>query len=163
MSLADACLVRLSEMHRERRIFTPDEDFRIHRPHGNKVIPLLMPEEEPSIPVGAMDRDPVLPGSSPYSLNPSRSHFQCRQHRIVRITLRPIGVERVRVGRVERGVPGEAVGQVGIGEEQPAKGDRVRFASPKDLLGGVASEPFVGHVKTSKLTLQLRADPVGSE
>lgn len=45
MSLADACLVRLSELHRESRIFTLDEDFRIYRRHGNKVIPVLMPED----------------------------------------------------------------------------------------------------------------------
>lgn len=45
MSLADACLVRLSELHRDSRIFTLDADFRIYRRHGNKVIPLLMPEE----------------------------------------------------------------------------------------------------------------------
>jgi uncharacterized protein len=43
MSLADACLVRLSEMHRDSIVFTLDSDFRIYRPHGNKVIPLLMP------------------------------------------------------------------------------------------------------------------------
>ena len=45
MSLADACLVRLSELHRDSRIFTLDEDFRIYRRHGSKVIPLLMPDE----------------------------------------------------------------------------------------------------------------------
>ncbi|MCL4786326.1 MAG: PIN domain-containing protein [Verrucomicrobia bacterium] len=45
MSLADACLVRLSELHRDSRIFTLDADFRIYRRHGNKVIPLLMPED----------------------------------------------------------------------------------------------------------------------
>lgn len=45
MSLADACLVRLSELHRDSRILTLDEDFRIYRRHGNKVIPVLMPAE----------------------------------------------------------------------------------------------------------------------
>jgi uncharacterized protein len=44
MSLADACLVRLSEMHTAAAVFTLDWDFRIYRRHGNKVIPLLMPE-----------------------------------------------------------------------------------------------------------------------
>lgn len=44
MSLADACLVRLSEMHRDARVFTLDSDFRIYRRHGNKVIPVLMPD-----------------------------------------------------------------------------------------------------------------------
>jgi predicted nucleic acid-binding protein len=45
MSLADACLVRLSELHKDSVIFTLDEDFRIYRRHGNKVIPVLMPED----------------------------------------------------------------------------------------------------------------------
>ncbi len=44
MSLADACLVRLSEIHTAGVVFTLDSDFRIYRRHGNKVIPVLMPE-----------------------------------------------------------------------------------------------------------------------
>lgn len=44
MSLADACLVRMSELHRDSTVFTLDSDFRIYRRHGNKVIPVLMPE-----------------------------------------------------------------------------------------------------------------------
>ena len=44
MSLADACLVRLSEMHAGAEVLTLDSDFRIYRRHGNKVIPLRMPE-----------------------------------------------------------------------------------------------------------------------
>jgi uncharacterized protein len=35
MSLADATLVRLSELHRDCRVFTLDTDFRIYRRHGN--------------------------------------------------------------------------------------------------------------------------------
>ena len=38
MSLADACLVRMSEIHRGSEIFTLDGDFRIYRRFGNKVI-----------------------------------------------------------------------------------------------------------------------------
>lgn len=44
MSLADACLVRLSEIHGDAQVFTLDNDFRIYRRHGNRVIPVLMPE-----------------------------------------------------------------------------------------------------------------------
>jgi uncharacterized protein len=44
MSLADACLVRLSEIHKSGEVFTLDSDFRIYRRHGNKVIPVLMPD-----------------------------------------------------------------------------------------------------------------------
>ncbi len=43
MSLADATLVRLSELHGDSRVFTLDADFLIYRRHGNKVIPVLMP------------------------------------------------------------------------------------------------------------------------
>ncbi len=43
MSLADACLVRLAELHPGGIIFTLDKDFRVYRRHGNKVIPVLMP------------------------------------------------------------------------------------------------------------------------
>jgi uncharacterized protein len=43
MSLADACLVRLSEIHAAAEILTLDGDFRIYRRHGNKVIPVRMP------------------------------------------------------------------------------------------------------------------------
>jgi uncharacterized protein len=44
MSLADACLVRLSEIHPTAEVITLDSYFRIYRRHGNKVIPVLMPE-----------------------------------------------------------------------------------------------------------------------
>ena len=44
MSLADACLVRLAELQPGGAVFTLDGDFRIYRRHGNKVIPVLMPE-----------------------------------------------------------------------------------------------------------------------
>ena len=44
MSLADACLVRLAELHPGGVVLTLDRDFRIYRRHGNKVIPVLMPE-----------------------------------------------------------------------------------------------------------------------
>lgn len=44
MSLADATLVRLSEMHRDCRVFTLDSDFHIYRRQRSKVIPALTPE-----------------------------------------------------------------------------------------------------------------------
>ena len=43
MSLADACLVRLAEQHRDSVIVTADRDFRIYRKHGRQAIPVLMP------------------------------------------------------------------------------------------------------------------------
>ncbi|MGB8465974.1 MAG: PIN domain-containing protein [Terrimicrobiaceae bacterium] len=45
MSLADACLVRLAELHSGGSVFTFDGDFCFYRRHGNKVIPVLMPEK----------------------------------------------------------------------------------------------------------------------
>ncbi len=44
MSLADACLVRLAEIHGTAEVLTLDGDFRIYRRHGNKVIPVRMPD-----------------------------------------------------------------------------------------------------------------------
>ena len=46
MSLADACLVRLAELHAEGVVFTLDHDFRIYRRHGNRTIHVLMPEPQ---------------------------------------------------------------------------------------------------------------------
>ncbi len=43
MSFADACLVRMAEIHRGNRIFTTDDDFRIYRTHGDTPIDVLMP------------------------------------------------------------------------------------------------------------------------
>ena len=43
MSLADACLVRMSELFSESAIFTLDGDFRVYRRHGRQVIPLIGP------------------------------------------------------------------------------------------------------------------------
>ena len=44
MSFADACLVRMSELLPDTRVFTLDSDFRIYRRHGRQVIPVLMPD-----------------------------------------------------------------------------------------------------------------------
>jgi len=44
MSLADACLVRLSELETGGEVLTLDSDFRIYRRHGNKAIPVVMPD-----------------------------------------------------------------------------------------------------------------------
>lgn len=42
-SLADACLIRMSELHEACRVMTLDSDFHIYRRHGRKVIPLVRP------------------------------------------------------------------------------------------------------------------------
>jgi predicted nucleic acid-binding protein len=44
MSLADACLVRLSELHPDGEVLTLDPDLRIYRRYGNRVIPVRMPD-----------------------------------------------------------------------------------------------------------------------
>jgi uncharacterized protein len=44
MSFADACLVRLSEIHEGSSILTIDSHFRIYRKNGSEPVPLLMPE-----------------------------------------------------------------------------------------------------------------------
>jgi predicted nucleic acid-binding protein len=43
MSLADACLVRLTELLPDCRLFTLDADFEHYRRNGRQVIPLISP------------------------------------------------------------------------------------------------------------------------
>jgi uncharacterized protein len=46
MDLADACVVRMSELHRDSRVFTLDRrDFRIYRRNSRGIIPLLVPPD----------------------------------------------------------------------------------------------------------------------
>lgn len=42
MSLADACLVRMNELH-GGAVFTLDGHFRFYRRHGREAIPVIMP------------------------------------------------------------------------------------------------------------------------
>ncbi|HSC46411.1 MAG TPA: PIN domain-containing protein [Candidatus Acidoferrum sp.] len=43
MSLADACLVRMTELMADPVILTTDEDFRVYRRNGRQVVPSRMP------------------------------------------------------------------------------------------------------------------------
>lgn len=43
MSLADACLVRMSEQHPESVVMTLDRDFLLYRKHGRQVIQTILP------------------------------------------------------------------------------------------------------------------------
>ncbi len=43
MSLADACLVRMTETHADPVLLTTDTDFRIYRRHSRHVVPCVMP------------------------------------------------------------------------------------------------------------------------
>jgi predicted nucleic acid-binding protein len=44
MSLADACLVRMSETVADPVVLTTDEDFRIYRRHSRQTVPCVTPE-----------------------------------------------------------------------------------------------------------------------
>jgi predicted nucleic acid-binding protein len=44
MSLADACLVPMAELHRNSAVFTLDGDFKIYRKNRRQVIPLISPD-----------------------------------------------------------------------------------------------------------------------
>lgn len=46
MSLADASLVRMTELDSKLTVMTLDADFRIYRRLGRQVVPVLMPEDE---------------------------------------------------------------------------------------------------------------------
>ena len=44
MSLADACLVRMSELYPDNCVLTLDSDFSLYRRNGRQVIPVIMPQ-----------------------------------------------------------------------------------------------------------------------
>ena len=44
MSLADACLVRMTETLTDPVILTTDQDFHLHRRHSRQVVPCVTPE-----------------------------------------------------------------------------------------------------------------------
>lgn len=44
-SLADVCLVRMSELYSDCEVLTLDRDFLIYRRDGRRVIPLIAPFE----------------------------------------------------------------------------------------------------------------------
>lgn len=44
ISLADACLVRMSEIYNQASVLTLDSDFRIYRKNRNQEIAVIMPE-----------------------------------------------------------------------------------------------------------------------
>jgi len=48
MSFADACPVRMAELHDDGRVFTVDSDFRAYQKHGREPIPVLIPDEQSS-------------------------------------------------------------------------------------------------------------------
>jgi predicted nucleic acid-binding protein len=43
VSLADACLVRMSELHSNCRVLTLDRNFLVYRRNGRQMIPLIAP------------------------------------------------------------------------------------------------------------------------
>ncbi len=45
MDLADACLVRMSELVKDSVVFTLDTDFWVYRKHGKEQIPLIIPDK----------------------------------------------------------------------------------------------------------------------
>lgn len=45
MSLADACLVRMSELNADSPVLTLDTDFRIYRKDKKQVIPIISPSD----------------------------------------------------------------------------------------------------------------------
>jgi predicted nucleic acid-binding protein len=44
MDLADACLVRMTELEPRSLVVTTDEDFQVYRRNGREVVPHVLPE-----------------------------------------------------------------------------------------------------------------------
>ena len=45
MAFADACLVRMAELHPDSCIWTLDSDFRVYRKNRRQTVPLVIPDE----------------------------------------------------------------------------------------------------------------------
>jgi predicted nucleic acid-binding protein len=45
MSLADACIVRMAEIHEQHAVLTLDSDFSIYRKHGRLPIAIISPSD----------------------------------------------------------------------------------------------------------------------
>ena len=45
MSLADACLLRMTEILPDPLLLTTDSDFIVYRRHGRKIVPTAMPQD----------------------------------------------------------------------------------------------------------------------
>jgi len=43
MSLADACIVRMAEIHERHAVLTLDSDFSVYRKHGKIPLALIAP------------------------------------------------------------------------------------------------------------------------
>ncbi len=48
MSLADACVVRMAELHEDHSVMTMDSDFMVYRKHGRLPITLMHPSVAPN-------------------------------------------------------------------------------------------------------------------
>ena len=46
MSLADACVVRMAEIHDQYAVLTLDTDFMIYRKHGHEPLALVLPTQK---------------------------------------------------------------------------------------------------------------------
>jgi predicted nucleic acid-binding protein len=46
MSLADACIVRMAEIHDQYAVLTLDSDFMVYRKHGHEPLTLLFPAQK---------------------------------------------------------------------------------------------------------------------
>jgi uncharacterized protein len=46
MALADACLVRMSELNTKAKVLTLDSDFKIYRRNRRQLIPRISPPEK---------------------------------------------------------------------------------------------------------------------
>jgi len=96
--LADACLVRMSELHDLCHVFTGDRDLLVYRHKGRAVIPLLTPfcipaarqcrphPSTPTHPVSVMVRAlaPLLSSGQPTKVTSARTaSLRSRMRRVV--------------------------------------------------------------------------------
>ncbi len=74
MSFADACLVRMSELHLSACVFTLDADFKLYRRNGRQAIPILFPDQRKDAIPSATLRSLAFHISSVYARHRLTSH-----------------------------------------------------------------------------------------
>ena len=81
---------------------------------------------------------------------------------VVGVAFFAVAVEGLGVRGVEVGVCGEALYEVGVGDEELAEEDRVGFALGEEVVSGLFGELFVGDEGATKDFLEAWAEGVGA-
>ncbi len=82
------------------------------------------------------------------------------QRRVVGVAVLAGRVEGAGIGRIQRSTCGEALGQIGIGDEELAKGDGVGFARGDRLLGRLLRELLIRNPDAAEGLFQFGTETI---